>query len=106
MLEVGFSDTCAMRSWPEEIPPSTPPALFPNQPLGLLDACRVRAEERVLIRERRVDRLQRQRSYLAEIAVNAHAQPLGEILASDRPCRHTHHGLARRGAAAATIIAH
>src|SRR5690606_22632024 len=38
-------------------------------------------------------------------AVNSHAQSLAQILARDRPCGYSHHGLARRGAPAAAVIA-
>jgi hypothetical protein len=36
--EVGFTATCTTRSWPVEMPPSTPPALLDRKPSGVISS--------------------------------------------------------------------
>src|SRR5207237_5199931 len=51
-------------------------------------------------------RLYHERPHLSQLAVDAHAEPCGEIAARDRTRGGPHHRLARRGAPAAAVVAH
>src|SRR5580658_6198854 len=77
----------------------------PDQLLELGDARRVRTEERVVIRGRRIDRLDLEVPDLAQVAVDAHAEAPGEVAPRDRSGRYAHDRLARAGASAAAMIA-
>ena len=48
--------------------------------------------------------LDHERANQAQVAIDAHAQPLGQVLARDRSGRHAHHGPAGRGAATAAMV--
>src|SRR2546430_17695325 len=59
-------------------------AHLPDQLLELGDARRVRTEERILVGECGLHRLEQQRADLTEGPVDAHAEARGEVAARDR----------------------
>src|ERR1700733_15115211 len=77
----------------------------PDQLLELGYSLRVGTEERVVVGRTGLERRQCQCADLAQVAIDAYRQALGQVFACDRPSRHSHHGLARRGAAATAMIA-
>ena len=81
-------------------------AHFPDELLELGEPGGVRTEERILVGEGGIHGLDRERADLAQVAVDAHAEPCGEIAARDRTRGGPHHRLARRGAPAAAVVAH
>src|SRR6267143_2458428 len=81
-------------------------AHFPDQLLELGDAPGVRTEERILVSECRIHRLEHQRPDLTQVTVDAHAEARGEIAARNRARGGPHHRLTRRRAPAAAVVAH
>src|SRR3569833_456715 len=77
---------------------------FPHELLQLLDARRIRAEKRILVSERRVDRIELQAADLTEITADTYSQPIPEVLARDGTRGDPHDSFPRRRPATATII--
>ena len=74
--------------------------------LEFAQACGLGAEERVRIGGIQVLAGQPDRAHLSQIALDTHAEALGEHPACDRTRGHPHGGLAGRRTAAAAIVAH
>src|SRR5690348_757782 len=79
---------------------------LPDQLLDLLDALRIGTEECILVGKGRVHRLEHERPDLAQVTVDAYAEPYREIAPRDGTGGGAHDGLAGRGAPTATVIAH
>ena len=69
---------------------------LPDEFLEFPDAAGIGAEERIVARGRRIERLEHERSELRKVPDDGHVQPLRQIFSGDGPRRDAHDGFARR----------